>query len=248
MKNYLYIMIFLISISSFSQNNVNEILKTINLSNKEVKIKVCKKDKYILNKDMFSSINNQCNIIEIYGKNSKKSFYSLVRLGNYKEYDLYTVISNGIINTKSKSIIPNSFSYFLLYNRVLDKLIYINSEMAIGSVCRENKKIILTYSINYLMNEIFLINDDFMPISSLRCFKDVSGVFKYFLSKYDYQNNFFIKKTNVKDDYIYDDSKLIPFEDLVFILNLNPEKYNYQKECYDSNCFSEIAKIALEKR
>ena len=107
---------------------------------------------------------------------------------------------------------------------------------------------VIHYSVNYLMNEIFLINDDFMPISSLRCFKDVSGMFKYFLSKYDYENNFFIKKTNVKDDYIYDDSKLIPFEDLVFILNLNPEKYNYQKECNDSNCFSEIAKIALEKR
>lgn len=247
MRKNLYIFTFLISISSFSQNNVIDVLKTFTVANNEVKIKVGKKQKYVLKKDVFKRISNQCKIIAIYGPNSKKSFYSLVRLANYNEYDIYTVIANNIIYSKSNGITPNSFSYFLLYNKVLNKLIYIDSEMAIGSVNKTNREIILTYDTNHLMNEVFLIDNDLMPVSSLRCFKDNSNASKYFLSKYDFKNNIFVRKIKINDHYNYDDSKIIPFEELMDILSLIPEQYNYQQECSDSNCFSEIAKIALEK-
>jgi hypothetical protein len=248
MKRNIVIVFFFISCSIYSQNSLNDILDTIYKSKKEIRIKKCKRGKYILNKDKFCDIKNKSYVTEIYAQNSKKSFYSLVRLGNYKEYDLYTVISNNILDVKKNFVVPNSFSFFLIYDKNLKKLIYINSSTSIGSVSCEGKEIILTYSISFLKSSIYLINDDFMPISSLRCFKDESGLNKYFLSIYDHQDNLFIEKTNVKDNYIYDDSKLIPFEDLIFILNLIPNVYNYQKECSDSNCFSEITKIALEKR
>ncbi len=194
MKRNILIIFFFISFSIYSQNSLNDIFDTIYNSKKEIRNKKCKKGKYILNKNKFSDIKNKSYVTEIYAQNSKKSFYSLVHLGNYKEYDLYTIISNNILNVEKSFVVPNSFSFFLIYDKNLKKLIYINSSTSIGSVSGEGKEIILTYSINFLMSEVFLINDDFMPISSLRCFKDESGLNKYFLSIYNHQNNVFIKK------------------------------------------------------
>jgi hypothetical protein len=158
MKKILFF--FFIVFSASSQTSLHNLLKLSN-SVSETNISKSNRVKFYLGKDDLIKFNTD-KVIELYKDLSLQPEIYIVPISISAEFNVYVEIPFDVIGEKIYIITSSVYGSYLLFDKKVNILYRIESDMACGSVYKKNKKVLVTNSyFGALMDNIFIVDKNF---------------------------------------------------------------------------------------
>lgn len=253
MKKIITILLF--SVTAYSQDNLQIILKKIGENSgysKEIYLKKDNIQKY-KQQNKFADI-IQDKVVEIYKTNNKSSDFYLYYLNSFDQFSLYAIGDKSdreMDLNEAKSTGPADFILFdkknntILYVELSSMLSSIDElgSIDMGSIYKNKKDTIkVDYSTAHLYSKIIRLDDKLMPVSSIEYDENIDGSNKFKLSFYDKGSKGTEKRTKYIS-YNSNDTFTIPMDELYHLLKNKPESFDIDKECDGPYCDSHISKL-----
>ncbi len=260
MKNLILCIILLVVTPVFSQTTLTTIFQNQKLTNGEVKIHICNKNKqkYFIGESNLKNT-SRSKIIDLYSKNSKRLDICLIHLYSINEFDVYVYLPNSMIidgfndvkKAKMNISIPNSIESFLIYDRINNSLIHISFEMGAGSISFSNKNLMtINFEFDDLKSEVIKLDENFQPISSFKTYlnKDNNKTFSYLSNYYLINGEPRVKNKLIESKegfYSIFEISVLKIESLLNIKLVDPDKENLA--CKNLICYPRISSWIFSK-
>ncbi|AYN04426.1 MULTISPECIES: hypothetical protein [unclassified Flavobacterium] len=158
MKGILFF--FFIAFSANAQTALHNIVKSCNYYS-ETDISKSNRIKYYIGKDELTKF-NATKVIELYKDLSIVPEFYIVPINISAEFNVYVEIPFDVIGEKKNIMTPAIYGSYLLFDKKVNILYRIESDMACGSVYKKSKKILVTNSsFNTLMDPVFIVDKNF---------------------------------------------------------------------------------------
>lgn len=243
MNKILTIMI-LLSFSVYSQNNIHDIFLSIYPKNgiKEINIKKLNKKKFIIGVDDFSNL-NQSSKIELYFNEKEKTPYILIPINFSNDFVLFILYDKDELKINCKNTLSNVNSNYLIFDKIRKVLIYLKPFSG-GSITKRKIDTIEFLLSKEIENEIFFLNNFLMPIGSFENFNDSDENLQNSFSKYEINQKRYVKKTKkIKLDY--ENVCLIPYSELLSIINSKEFVFDKSEICNNNYCNCDISRFFI---
>lgn len=154
------IFLFFIAFSANAQTPFHTLLKSLN-GYSEINISKSNRIKYYIGKDELTKFNTG-KVIELYNDLSIVPEFYIVPINISAEFNVYVEIPFDVIGEKKNIMTPAIYGSYLLFDKKVNILYRIESDMACGSVYKKSKKILVTNSsFNTLMDPVFIVDKNF---------------------------------------------------------------------------------------
>ena len=258
-SKFIIIVVFFINVSLFSQTNIESLFLEKFPVGGSLKISFLNKNKqkYFLGVSKFKNL-KRGKVIDIYKDKAKLSEYSLIPFSSTTDFDIYILLSkrniNEVINpakiskNRGRKVITsvyNAFGFFLICDNKNDRFLCVNSTEAAGSIHSSSvsNEIEIDYGAINLVPHVIKLNDNLMPVSSLRSINNenddsnFSVVSNYYLD----QNIYKAKGKKINTEKYFSVFK-VSFQDLYSYLDTKFDDYDFNRvACNEYECDADIS-------